>query len=261
MGKIHSINNAFLFPQKNTFVFQFEAPKVNTVKTFSIIDMTAEKRPLESFHKVECISFINKLWEADTLSMFHHPVSTTEVPNYHDVIKNPMDLSTIKAKIEKGAYKQDSDVETDVALMLTNALQFNEKGTVWYNLAKDLRKKYATFAKECGLAFDADGAFIPTKKARDDETTIRKAERKYKEELNEVINDLEKDKEIPLEELRALYKRDSSHKSPSIESSKNEGSYDSSKNSSSDDFSDEENSDTSSNSDTDEDSASEESEQ
>ncbi|CCW66878.1 unnamed protein product [Phytomonas sp. Hart1] len=217
--------------------------------------MKTNKRCLESFHKSECLLFIKKLWEADTLSMFYHPVSKTEVPNYYDVIKNPMDLSTIKANIEKGVYKQDSDVETDVALMLTNALLFNEKGSEWYNLAKELRKKYTEFAKECSLVFDPDGAFIPAKKVRDNETTIRKAERKYKEELNEVINDLEREKEIPLEDLRKLYKRDSSHKSSSLESSRSGASSDSSVSSCSDDLLDEESS-TSASSDT-EDSASE----
>lgn len=161
----------------------------------------------QSLHKDRCLSFIHKLWEGDTLAMFHHPVSAAEVLGYYEVIQRPMDLSTIRKKLKEGAYKQDSDVEDDVALMLSNALQFNEKSSPHYHLALQLRKKYVSLAKQSGLSFDADGAFIPGKKALDDESTLRKAEKKIEEKLGEIVEDLERDQEIPIEQLRDLYKR------------------------------------------------------
>lgn len=171
--------------------------------------MEAEKRArsTSSFHKQQCLSFVQKLWEADTLAMFHHPVSATDVPGYHDVVAEPMDLSTIRQKIEEERYSSDSEVEDDVALMLSNALDFNEKGTQWHALAKKLRKLYPTIAEQVGLSFDADQVFIPSKKVRDDESTLRKEEKKGGEKLSEVLEAMEKEKEIPLDELRLMYAR------------------------------------------------------
>ncbi|KAG5464136.1 hypothetical protein LSCM1_00316 [Leishmania martiniquensis] len=169
--------------------------------------MGGSKHPREGLHKEQCLSFVQKLWAADTLSMFHHPVSATEVPGYYDVVEVPMDLSTIRKKIEQDKYSTDAEVENDVALMLSNALQFNEKDSQWYSLAKQLKKRYLTLAQECGLSFDADEVFIPTKKVRDDESTLRKAEEEVDEKIEDILESMEKDKEIPLEQLRAMYAR------------------------------------------------------
>ncbi|CAJ1036453.1 Bromodomain, putative [Leishmania lindenbergi] len=167
--------------------------------------MDGSKRPREAFHKEQCLSFVKKLWAADTLAMFHHPVSSTEVPGYYDVVEAPMDLSTIRKNIDADRYNTDAEVENDVALMLSNALEFNEKGSQWYHLAKQLKKRYLILAQESGLSFDADQVFIPTKKVRDDESTLRKAEKKGGEKIEDVLEVMEKEKEIPLEKLRAMY--------------------------------------------------------
>ncbi|KPA81268.1 putative bromodomain factor 2 protein [Leptomonas pyrrhocoris] len=171
--------------------------------------MDGAKRPREtaSFHKQQCLSFAQKLWEADTLAMFHHPVSATEVPEYYDVIAEPMDLSTIRQKIAEDKYSTDSEVEDDVALMLSNALDFNAKGSPWHDLAKKIKNAYPAMAQQSGLAFDDDQVFIPTKKEHDDESTLRKEERKGDEKLDEVLKTMEKEKEIPLDELRLMYAR------------------------------------------------------
>ncbi|KAG5490181.1 hypothetical protein JKF63_00300 [Porcisia hertigi] len=167
--------------------------------------MDGSKRPRETPHKEQWLSFVEKLWAADTLAMFHHPVSATEVPGYYDIVEAPMDLSTIRKNIEEDKYSTDAEVENDVALMLSNALDFNDKGSPWHDLAKKLKKRYPTLARESGLSFDADSVFIPTKKARDDESTLRKAEKEDNEKLEDVLEAMEKEKEIPLEQLRAMY--------------------------------------------------------
>ncbi|KAK7196176.1 bromodomain factor 2 protein [Novymonas esmeraldas] len=169
--------------------------------------MEGNKRPREAFHKEQCLSFVNKLWAADTLAMFHHPVSETDVPGYYQVVAAPMDLSTIRKKVEENRYTSDAEVEDDVALMLSNALDFNTKGSQWYDLARQLKKRYPTLAQQSGLAFDADQVFIPSKKTRDDESTLRKAEKAGDEKLEDVLEAMEKEKEIPLEQLRAMYAR------------------------------------------------------
>jgi NuA3 HAT complex component NTO1 len=45
----------------------------------------------------------------DKNSLFLHPVSKLEVPDYFDVIKEPMCWSFIDDKLEKNAYKRVED--------------------------------------------------------------------------------------------------------------------------------------------------------
>jgi transcription initiation factor TFIID subunit 2 len=56
-------------------------------------------------------------------------------PSYFDVIKSPMDLSTIGAKLESGAYTDGSKFEADFHLMISNAKEYNANGSFVYNEA------------------------------------------------------------------------------------------------------------------------------
>lgn len=47
---------------------------------------------------------------------FLHPVSAAEVPDYYDVIKNPMDFSTMESKMENNQYSTVDDMVKDAQL-------------------------------------------------------------------------------------------------------------------------------------------------
>ncbi|XP_028158325.1 SWR1 complex bromodomain subunit bdf1-like [Ostrinia furnacalis] len=48
------------------------------------------------------------------------------VPDYLEVIEQPMDFSTIKAKLAGGEYARDGDVIADVALVFANCYTYNQ---------------------------------------------------------------------------------------------------------------------------------------
>jgi transcription initiation factor TFIID subunit 2 len=56
-------------------------------------------------------------------------------PSYFEVIKNPMDLSTMSAKLDAGMYKDRFAFEADFALMISNAKQYNVAGSFAHNEA------------------------------------------------------------------------------------------------------------------------------
>eukprot|EP00796_Vickermania_ingenoplastis_P005231 gene5231-3745_t len=170
----------------------------------------------------ECLAFLKAIADCDTLSMFAAPVNPEEVPGYNEVIRRPMDLTTIREKVEKGKYTMDSDVEDDVALMIANALDFNSSESELYALAKEMRRKYHKLAVSSGMQLDEDAAYIPSKRFRDDETTLRHAEKKGTEKIEEVMDGLRKEREIPLEELRQKYQRRLDTAPPSEESEEEE---------------------------------------
>lgn len=65
---------------------------------------------------------------------FRNPVNPAvdNVPNYFDVVKRPMDLSTIKAKIMGGAYTSGAEFEADVRLIFQNCYEYwTQEDAIW----------------------------------------------------------------------------------------------------------------------------------
>ena len=60
---------------------------------------------------------------------FHSPVNPEELglPDYFNVIKKPMDLSTIKKRLEDGTYTNPQEYVDDMWLMFNNAWTYNKK--------------------------------------------------------------------------------------------------------------------------------------
>lgn len=75
---------------------------------------------------------LDQLISKDTQDIFLEPVDITEVPDYANVIKNPMDLSTMRDKLRTGCYESIDDLESDFLLMIRNCLLYNDKETVFY---------------------------------------------------------------------------------------------------------------------------------
>jgi len=56
---------------------------------------------------------------------FKYPVDTTAYPGYTQCVSNPMDLSTIRAKVLSNAYSTAADFQGDIDLMVANCKTFN----------------------------------------------------------------------------------------------------------------------------------------
>jgi len=62
------------------------------------------------------------------------------IPAYHEVIKRPMDLSTIANKIALDQYADVSGVDKDIKLMVKNCFTFNPPGTPVHVCGEQLQK-------------------------------------------------------------------------------------------------------------------------
>jgi hypothetical protein len=56
---------------------------------------------------------VDHLKTKDTLEFFMEPVDTTEVPDYRDSVTIPMDLGTMRLKLDSGLYSAFEDFEFD----------------------------------------------------------------------------------------------------------------------------------------------------
>ncbi len=77
--------------------------------------------------------------------VFNSPVDPVELglPDYFEVVKRPMDLGTIKKRLENGCYHSLEDFQADVNLTFENAMLYNPEGSVVYNMAKEMKDKFA----------------------------------------------------------------------------------------------------------------------
>ncbi|EAT46809.1 AAEL002037-PA [Aedes aegypti] len=80
------------------------------------------------------------------------PVNTKQFPTYRKVIKYPMDLSTIKKRLQDMVYKSRDDFITDVRQIFDNCEMFNEDdspvGTAGHGMRKYFEQRWAELTEK-----------------------------------------------------------------------------------------------------------------
>jgi len=57
--------------------------------------------------------------------IFYEPVANLNLPDYDQIIKKPMDLDTIRAKLDRGAYNTTDEFAEDLRLCISNCRLYN----------------------------------------------------------------------------------------------------------------------------------------
>lgn len=76
-----------------------------------------------------------RLQAEDHTKIFAVPVDVRQASHYYEVIRNPMDLSSMEAKIQSGQYRSLQSLRSDAELMCLNALVFNPVGDEYWKEA------------------------------------------------------------------------------------------------------------------------------
>uniref|UniRef100_A0AAY4DCJ0 Bromodomain containing 1 n=1 Tax=Denticeps clupeoides TaxID=299321 RepID=A0AAY4DCJ0_9TELE len=84
-------------------------------------------------------ALLDQLQEKDQAKVFSQPVSVTEVPDYLDHIKHPMDFSTMRGRVDGHTYRNLDEFEADFNLIVANCMKYNGKDTFFYRAAVRLR--------------------------------------------------------------------------------------------------------------------------
>ena len=79
---------------------------------------------------------------------FLQPVNKDEVLDYYEVIKQPMDLSTMETKLEQDAYETPEDFIKDALLICINCRKYNGEQTPYHKAAAKLEKEMWKKIKE-----------------------------------------------------------------------------------------------------------------
>ncbi|KAF5333519.1 hypothetical protein D9611_002463 [Ephemerocybe angulata] len=71
-------------------------------------------------------------------AIFHNPIKPSDAPDYYEIVKRPMDLKTMKARVKDGAISNSLEFQRDVYLMFANAMMYNRPGSDVYTMAEDM---------------------------------------------------------------------------------------------------------------------------
>ncbi|XP_020246075.1 bromodomain-containing protein 2-like isoform X2 [Asparagus officinalis] len=86
------------------------------------------------------VFILDRLQKKDTYGVFSEPVDPEELPDYHDIIENPMDFGTVRKKLESGAYENLEQFESDVFLISSNAMRYNSSDTIYFRQARSIQE-------------------------------------------------------------------------------------------------------------------------
>uniref|UniRef100_A0A3Q3J046 Bromodomain-containing protein 2 n=1 Tax=Monopterus albus TaxID=43700 RepID=A0A3Q3J046_MONAL len=87
---------------------------------------------------------LKSLWRHHFAWPFHEPVDAVKLnlPDYHKIIKNPMDMGTIKKRLENNYYRSASECMQDFNTMFTNCYIYNKPTDDIVLMAQSLEKAF-----------------------------------------------------------------------------------------------------------------------
>lgn len=75
-----------------------------------------------------CLRILHMLKNHKTAWPFKQPVDpiALNIPNYLDIIKQPMDLQTVERNLKRKAYATPTQFHADIGKIIRNSYQFNK---------------------------------------------------------------------------------------------------------------------------------------
>lgn len=104
---------------------------------------------LSSFLKKQCQSVMNKICSRSISQVFYYPIDPIQdnCPNYFDIVKNPMDLGTIRRNLRNNKYTSVAEWKRDMELVWSNSILYNTEDSTIGLMALDLQKYYFELTK------------------------------------------------------------------------------------------------------------------
>ncbi|KAL5999168.1 hypothetical protein ACLOJK_040618 [Asimina triloba] len=111
----------------------------------------------------QCFAILKKLMTHEAGWIFNQPVDPVElkIPDYFSIISKPMDLGTVRSRLESGFYFNSDEFAADVRLTFSNARQYNPPYNDVHIIAKELNdlfnlrwKSFETMWRESSMTLE-----------------------------------------------------------------------------------------------------------
>lgn len=118
----------------------------------------APRQHAKAFIHRRCVNFMVQLMQNKNSYIFHEPVDAVAygIPDYHDIIKDPMDFGTIRKKCENTEYSSLIQFENDIALVFSNCRLYYKPGTHEHEAADIVQALYERRFKAIKDAYDLE---------------------------------------------------------------------------------------------------------
>ncbi|XP_038882482.1 transcription factor GTE12 isoform X2 [Benincasa hispida] len=99
-----------------------------------------KKQKLDRGTTQQCSSILRTLMTHRFGWVFNQPVDPValKIPDYFSIITDPMDLGTVKSKLERNLYQASEEFAADIRLTFSNAMLYNPPGNHVHKIAKEL---------------------------------------------------------------------------------------------------------------------------
>ncbi len=157
LQKLLPVGYSFALPNKNTrHAHKKTLVKELTREESALAKSNAERNKRKAYREAEqtirgtgefvkrCKQIIDALKKHPSSEPFLRPVDpiALRIPDYLDIIKEPMDLSTVNKKLMEDMYIDQESFETDVRRIWSNAFTYNLPGTQIYLMTEDMSKYF-----------------------------------------------------------------------------------------------------------------------
>uniref|UniRef100_A0A0N5BA29 histone acetyltransferase n=1 Tax=Strongyloides papillosus TaxID=174720 RepID=A0A0N5BA29_STREA len=141
--------------------------KVSGFERYNVKRLSRLEPPVADFEKKSQAILKELKTHKNIVWPFENPVSEEEVPGYHSFIDNPIDLSTIKTKLDKNGYSHEYQFVADIKRMFDNCYRYNGSSSPYYAMAYLLNKKFNALQEKYfpDLSLQAKLPESPTKEA------------------------------------------------------------------------------------------------
>lgn len=117
---------------------------------------TGESEKLLGVMMKKCVQILTKLMKHRYGWVFNTPVDVMGLGlhDYHQIIKRPMDLGTVKSKLDKSSYASPVEFAADIRLTFNNALLYNPEGHDVHKMAEQLLSLFEKLFADAYKAYE-----------------------------------------------------------------------------------------------------------
>lgn len=112
----------------------------------------------------KCRQILTKLMKHKNGWVFNTPVDVKSLGlnDYFDIIKHPMDLGTVKLRLDRNEYRTPQDFAADVRLTFNNAMTYNPKGQDVHAMAERFLVDFEEMFKPAYKKYEAEHQKVAT---------------------------------------------------------------------------------------------------
>ena len=102
--------------------------------------LEVEKINAGSCFRSNCLKIVEQLKNHKSAWAFVSAVKKEEVPDYYELIPNPMWLLKVEEKVNEGRYSNRQEFMADLNLVIANCRSYNQKNTIYYKSSLEMEK-------------------------------------------------------------------------------------------------------------------------